>query len=290
MNKLQECKTLQEAEPFLRGSSPTFRKTVETALLLQAHPDPAQQALGHSFMASAIQELDNSEKPTPAESHGLKVKGEHFVKEELLPDGNKSGNEGSEQSTGAANPTPKEGTTEPDGDMETPGMSTENQMTEAFPGQPQQMPGQMPGGQGPPMGPPGMDPSLIQSLMPQGQIPPMNTPQQIQQMQYTVKKYLETYLNPVREQVIRLTKANTFLSNQIKEMQTSSVGLDITKFSKENNVPRIQETLIPGTIDNGMASLNGPKIYEKVHTLEKARHDITAIDNMISSNGNQPYQ
>ncbi len=285
MNKLQECSTLQEAEKFLRGATPTFRKTVETAILLKQHPDPAQRVLGESFMQIAIKELDAEEEPTPKESGGLKVKGEHFVKEETLPGGNKSGTDGSEQSSGDK-PT-DEGTTEPDGDMQTPGMSTENQMTEAF-GQPPM--GGPPQG-GPPQmgGPPGLDPAILQQMAPQmPQIPQMNTPQQVQQMQYTVKKYMETYFTPLREQVIKLTKANTFLSKQIKEMQTSSVGLDITKFSKESRIPKIQETLMPRAVDN--LNQGGPKIYEKAYNLEEQRQKIADIDKMISSSGSQPYQ
>jgi hypothetical protein len=123
------------------------------------------------------------------------------------------------------------------------------------------------------------------------QMPPMNTPQQVQQMQYTVKKYMETYLKPVREQVIRLTKANTFLSKQIKEMQTTSTGLDLNKFSKENRIPKIQETSMPGQVTNSDPNQpTGARIYEKQYSLEEARQSITDIDKMISSKGNRPYQ
>lgn len=278
MHKLQECKTIQEATPFLRGMSPTFKKTVETAILLRRHPDPQQQALGETFMQTAIQELDDSEKPAEHNDNGLKTKGEHFVKEEELAGGNKSGTEGSEQSSKNSEPvTSKEGTDEPDGDMESPGMATENQFSETFP--------PMPG-----MQPPGMDPQLAQQMAPQmPQIPPMNTPQQIQQMQYTVKKYMESYVKPIREQVIKLTKANTFLSNKVREMQTSSMGLDITKFSKENKIPRLQETTMPSVVSNIDPNAN-PRIYEKSYNLEKERQSITDIDKLISSSGNQPYQ
>ena len=258
MTKLQECKNLQEAETFLRGSNPTFRKTVETAILLRNHPDPAQRALGDSFMAIAVRELDDAEKPAEHNDEGLKTKGEKFVKEELLTDGDKSGTEGSEQSSSNSGPTPTEGTDEPIGDMKNPAMSTENQMTEAFP-----QPGGMPG-----MGPPGLDPNLAQAMAPQmPQLPPMNTPQQIQQMQYTVKQYMEAYLKPVREQVIRLTKANTFLSKQVKEMQMSTTGLDINAYAKENRIPKLQEITIPGTVHNvDPTKLGGPQIYEKPYS------------------------
>ncbi len=278
MHKLQECRTVTEAEPWLRGKSATFRKIVETAILLQNHPNPQQQQIGNSFMATAIQELDAAEEPTPKESPGLKTKGDHFVKEEELTGGNKSGTEGSEQSSSNSGPTPEEGTTEPDGDMEAPGMSTENQFSEM-------------GGMPPGMMPPGLDPQIAQQMAPQmPQMPQMNTPQQVQQMQYTVKKYMEAYMKPVREQVIRLTKANAFLSKQVKEMQTSSVGLDINKFSKENKGP-LRETSVtmPKYVNNVDPGPQGARIFEKSYNLEKERQSITDIDKMIASSGNQPY-
>ena len=115
--------------------------------------------------------------------------------------------------------------------------------------------------------------------------------QQVQQMQYTVKKYMEAYMKPVREQVIRLTKANSFLSKQVKEMQTSSIGLDIHKFSKENKGP-LRETSVtmPKYVNNvDPGQTGGPRIFEKSYNLEKERQSIADIDKMISSTGNQPY-
>ena len=99
---------------------------------------------------------------------------------------------------------------------------------------------------------------------------------------------MEAYVRPIREQVIKLTKANSFLSNKVREMQTSSVGLDITKFSKENKVPRLQETTMASVVSN-IDPNAAPRIYEKHYNLEKERQNITDIDKMIASSGNQPY-
>lgn len=279
MHKLQECRTITEAEPFLRGRSATFRKIVETAILLQSHPNPQQQQIGNQFMATAIQELDAAEEPTPKESPGLKTKGDHFVKEEELAGGNKSGTAGSEQSSDNTEPYPQVAEDSEDGQKDMEKMDdTENQFSEM---------GGMPG-----MMPPGLDPQIAQQMAPQmPQIPQMNTPQQVQQMQYTVKKYMEAYMKPVREQVIRLTKANSFLSKQVKEMQTSSIGLDIHKFSKENKGP-LRETSVtmPKYVNNvDPGQTGGPRIFEKSYNLEKERQSIADIDKMISSTGNQPY-
>ena len=278
--KLQECANLEEAQPFLRGKSATFKKTVETALILKQNPDPRQRALGDGFMAAALQELDKAEQPAEHNDDGLKTKGDHFVKEETLADGDKSGTEGSEQSSSNSGPTPKEGTEEPVGDLGNPEMATENQMKEGFPpmgGQPQQAP----------MGPPGLDPGIAQAMAPQmPQLPQMNMPQQIQQMQYTVKKYMEAYVRPLAKQVTALTKANTFLSNQIKEIQTLKSGLDL--HSVRENRPRIQEA-IPTVVSNIDPSQIPPRIYEKQYHLESERHSIVELDNMISNGKNLPY-
>lgn len=282
MKGLQECTNLQEAQPFLRGQSATFRKTVETALILRQNPDPAQRALGDGFMAVALQELDKAEQPAEHNDEGLKTKGEHFVKEEELTDGNKDGTEGSEQSTQNSGPTKQEGSEEPVGDLGNPEMATENQMKEGF-GQPP--PPAMPG-----MGPPGLDPQVAQQMAPQmPQLPQMNMPQQIQQMQYTIKKYMEAYVRPLSKQVIALTKANTYLSQQIKEIQTLKTGLDLHSV-RDNNITPLQETLIPRTVSNVGSMGVPPRIYEKQYDLDAARQSIKEIDDLVSNSKNQPYQ
>jgi hypothetical protein len=273
MKRLQECSSLAEAQPLLRGATPTFRKTVETAFALMGHSNPQQQQIGQGFLNAAIQEMDAAEEPTPHHDEGIKAKGEKFVKEADLAGGNKSGTEGSEQSSKNSGPTPKEGTEEPVGDLEQPEMSTENQMKESgFP----------------PMGAPGLDPQLAQQMAPQmPQLPPMTTPQQIQQMQYTVKKYMEAYVKPIREQVVALTKANRFLSNQVKEIQTLKTGLDLHSIDR----PVVQEALsIPQSVSNLKVDQgSGPKIYEKAYSLEKERQNIIELDKLVSSSST-PYQ
>ncbi len=278
--KLQECKSIQEAMPLLRGATPTFKKTVETAFTLMGHPDPTQKAIGQQFMAAAIQEMDAAEQPTPAHDDGIKAKGDHFVKEADLAGGNKSGTEGSEQSSSNSGPTPKEGTEEPVGDLEQPEMATEDQMKESF-NQPA-LPGM-----------PGLDPQLAKQMAPNmPQLPQMNTPQTIQQMQYTVKqavgKLVETQIRPLQKQVIALTKANTFLSNQVKEMTTLKTGLDLHTVTER--IPVQEAISIPQTVSNvGAIAPPGAKIYEKQYNLEKEKQSIIDLDRMFS-NSSSPYQ
>lgn len=280
MMKLQECKTLADAQPILRGTTPTFRKTVETAFALMSNRDPSQQSLGQGFMATAIQELDAAEEPTPKESPGLKTKGDHFVKEELLAGGDKSGTDGSEQSTDNTEPYKQEGTEEPVGDLGAPEMATENQMKEGF-GQPPMMGGQMPG-------PPGLDPQLAQQMAPSmPQIPPMNTPQQIQQMQYTVKKYMEAYVAPMRDQIIKQNRAIKSLATQVQETRTASLGLDLHNV-RDKTHPVVRETMAK-TVTNVIPGQTGPRIYEKHYNLEEAKQQIRDLDKLIS-NSSTPYQ
>ena len=75
--------------------------------MLKNHPDAQQRQYGQGFINSAIQELDADEEPTPAESPGLKTKGDKFVKEETLAGGDKDGTDGSEQSTDNTEPYPQ---------------------------------------------------------------------------------------------------------------------------------------------------------------------------------------
>jgi hypothetical protein len=280
MKSLKECTTIQEAMPLIRGKPETFRTLVETAYTLKNHPNPAQQAIGDNFLSKAIREMDADEQPTPHHDDGVKPKGDHFVKEEELPGGNKSGTEGSEQSSSSK---PKEeGTTEPDGDMESPGMSTENQMTEV---------GQMPPMS--PMTPPGLDPSLVQQLgagMPQP--PPMTMPQQVQQMQYTVKEYLKPVLNRMAQQEKHIKyqqEAIKVLTAKVQETVSLKNGLDLNGFKERQILPKVQETL-PQTVTN-LPNIPGTKIYEKSSNLEVARSKITEINNLINSTSKQqPYQ
>lgn len=275
MKSLKECKTIQEALPLIRGKPETFRTLVETGYTLIANPNPQQQAIGQSFLAKAIREMDDAEQPEIKHDNGIKSKGEKFVKEELLPDGNKSGNEGSEQSSGTK-PT-DEGTTEPDGDLESPGMSTENQMKEGFP----PMPGMMM---------PGMDPSIAQQMAPQmGNMPPMNPAQQIQQMQYTVKEMMKPFLAKMKQQETQIKyqqEAIKSLNTKITETISLKNGLDLAGFKERQILPKTQET-IPDTVHN----LQGVKVHEKVATLESQRNKIIELDRLISSSqSNQPYQ
>lgn len=288
MKKLQECKTLKEASPILKNASPTLRKVVETAFALKAHDNPAQRAIGENFWQTAIREMDDSEQPAMKHDDGIKPKKEHFVKEADLTDGNKSGTEGSEQSSKNSGPTELQGEKEPDGDMEEPGMSTENQMKElgnnmSFAQPP--IPGQMPQQQ------PGLDPALVQQMgagMPQ--LPPMNTPQQVQQMQYTVRemtKGLVKQMQELKKVVIYQNKAIKDLNTKVTETVSLKTGLDLAGFKERSILPgKVQETM-PSSVHN--IDPEKVKIFEKTYQLEQKRSEITEMNKLLSA-GKSPYQ
>lgn len=274
MKSLKECTTLQEAEPFLRKATPTQKKVIETAFALRAHPNATQQALGEQFWQTAIQEMDKAEEPTPHHDNGLKSKGDHFVKEEELAGGNKSGTEGSEQSTDNTEPYPQEGSQSENGqkDMEK-AEGTENQFSEMMPNMMPQMPG--------------MDPHVAQQMAPQGNMPPMSTPQQIQQMQYTVKEMTKGMVQEIRKlqnHVGFQNKAIKDLNTKLQETQSLKGGLDLNGYKERQVVPNVQETM-PTTVTNMDQAI--PKVFEKTHQLSDKRAKISELNKMLDSS---PYK
>jgi hypothetical protein len=274
MKSLRECKTLSEAEPFLRGAKPTFRKTVETAYALLAHPNPTQQAIGQTFLQTAIQEVEDKEEPVPKHGDGVKPKDDHFVKEEELQGGNQSGTSGSEQSTDNTPPYPQEGEKSEDGqkDMEK-AEGTENQFSEM-------MPGMMPG-----MGQPGIDPKLAQQMAPAQGLPPMNTPQQIQQMQYTVREMTKGMVKKMSEMEKIIgwqNKAIKDLSGQFKETMTLRNGIDVNGLAERKVIPSVQETM-PDTVSNIDPTMIPPRIYEKKYSLQDKRSKIAEMNRMLEN-------
>ena len=92
----------------------------------------------------------------------------------------------------------------------------------------------------------------------------------------------------MQKHVLALTKSNTFLSKQVKEISTLKTGLDL--HSIDRTKPGIQE-MLPTTVTNidSQVGQQGPRIYEKTYNLEKEKQNIIELDKMISSSS-QPYQ
>lgn len=283
MQALRNCYSIQEAMPLVQKYGSAVKKLVEISMLLRSNPDPIQRQHGESFLnsaISAIQEMDANEQPTSPHGGFIKAKGEHFVKEELLPGGNQDGNAGSEQSTktiGTVDVT----TVSPENNTTLITASGENQWQEAFPpmgGQPQM------GGYPPMM--PGLDPSVAAEMgrgMPG--LPQMNTNQMVRQMQYTVKKMMEAYVIPLRENILRHQAAIKSLSEQVQETKNgkSAMTLDMGKIAANATArPHIQETE-----SNEMLGFQQTRIVKP--TLEDTRHSMIEMDRLLT-NKNQPYQ
>jgi len=277
MKSLRECTTLQEAETLLKGAKPSLRKIVEMGFALKDHPNQTQRNISDQLISTAIREMDGNEMPTPKHDDGIKSKGDHFVKEEELSGGNKTGTEGSEQSTDNTPPYPQEGSETEDGqkDMKK-ATGTENQFSEMMP--------QMQQG-----GMPGMDPQIAQQMgqgMPQ--LPPFSPQQSMQQMQYTVREYLKPIYNKMAQQETTIkyqVKAIKDLNAKLQETINLRGGLDLNSTRDRSVVvPSIQET-IPSTVTN--LNPQAPKIFEKTHQLEQKRARITEMNKMME---NQPYK
>jgi len=275
IKRLQECNSYNQAIPLLKSvnAKPALHKIVETALLLKNHPDPHQREYGSNFMRTALQELemDKDEQPTPHHDDGVTVKKDKIIKEEELSGGNPDGTEGSEQSSDNVGPYPQVGTEEPNSDIESMqggAASGDNQMKE-----------------GGPMGMfPGIEPGIAQEMggqMPA--LPPMNTNQQMRQMQYTVSSAVRAYVLPLRNQIQKQQEAIKVLSRQVRESEarSGSMKLDIGAIKSGSKARVIQETIIDDPFSNPKPS----PIHSKMFELEKARSEIAQLDKSIRANG-----
>lgn len=268
IQRLRECTTYEQAVPILNSlrAGPSARRLVEIGILLRSNSDATQRYHGQEMFDTAIKELDPEEQPAPPESPGVKVVKDKIVQEELLSNNNPSGgNAGSDQSTKNTEPTPKEGTDTPNSDIESmQSASGENQFSEIIPGLP-------PMGENMGM----LDPKLA-AMMSQGmpQPPPMTTPQQMQQMQYTVKRFLTNYHNkvvkPVLETNKHLTESVGALSKQIREMESQSgkFSMDLNNMHREG--PRNMQETVP---------ISGPAVQEV--SLIDRRSQIMQLDQSI---------
>jgi len=276
--KLQECSSVDQATQILNAlkAGPAVRKLVETGVMLRNHPDPIQRQYGSSFIQAAIREEEEddnkhkeqvppTEQPTPHQGDDeLDV-----IKEELLADGDKDGNEGSEQSTDNTEPYPQVAGTEPNSDIE--GMesaSGEDQMKEAG--------GMWPGGI------PGIEPGIANEMgHNMAPIPPMNTPQMMKQMQYTVTEAMKRYVIPMRNVISAQQEAIKNLSKRVQESEarTGSMKLDLaTVRSHATAKSHLQET-VPGfpSVHPTIVGPGDPRRFE----LDAARAEINQLDKQL---------
>ena len=281
LKKLQECSCAQDSLPILNSikAKPALRRVVETAIELQQSKDPRQQHFAHNFWVTAKQEMEDDEKHQEEDDKiDFKKNSTESPKQEEQLVTSRDGH-GSTDSTA---PYPQEGSDEPQSDIESmQTASGENQMKEAF-GQPPPQ-GGMGGGQ---MGmPQGMCPEVGKQLM-GGQappMPPMSTPQAMQQMHYTVKEALR----PVIAMLKKHNEAISVISNQVQESsaKSRSMQLDIGKVRENalaHNIVRETENTFDGQ------SVPPPTRFDRF-SLDETRRNIATQDTNLQKGRSSPY-
>ena len=291
--KLQACRTCEEARPILETLKvrPSARKLVETAIQLKQSKDPRQQSYGLDFMQTAIREIDDDEKKhqeANGTAHPMKVgAGAEDIDKKMSEADEITGALDSHQSSDIDMPYPKEGTDEPNSDIESmQTASGENQMggiKENMAPMPGQMPPMQQGGMGqqmPPMpGMPPVAPELMKQMSPP-QIPGV-TPQAMRKMQYTVEANFKRLgvqtINPLIREVKKLREANIALDKKIRELesQKGTMQLDIEKV-KQNSPVRVRETSMYEGVNFPPATR-----FERV-ALEETRQSMLTLDKELA--------
>lgn len=283
--KLRECRTCEEARPILETLKvrPSARKLIETAIQLNQSRDPRQQSYGEEFMLTAFREIQ--EAVGDGEKDINKIVGIKNTKEadEI------TGALDSHQSSKIDMPYPKEGTDEPQSDIESmKTASGENQMGGIRENMPFSMGGGMPGMGGmPPMpGMPPMAPDLQRQMAPQmPPMPQMNTPQMMRQMQYTVEANLKKYLTPIIVETKKLREAYIALDKKMQETEnrngTMKLDLDKIKINSPVREHNIRETV---------GDIELPKTVFTRFATEEKRHKIAEMDAELDKSRGTIYQ
>lgn len=123
-----------------------------------------------------------------------------------------------------------------------------------------------------------MDPSIAQQMMPHN-MPPMSLPQQIKQMQYTVKRMLGPVLKEVqtlKTENKQLREAIAAMDNKIRETQQPNRGSVALEINPRGG-SRVKETTQSFSIP----------IPTSHQSLEDARNEISDLNRMIN-NGELP--
>jgi len=258
---------------------------------------------------------------------------ENKIHEEELSNHNQGGRTtGSEQSTDNTQPYPGEGEDSADGEKDMHKMDgTVNQWNETggMPppgGAPPQPGGGMPPQQmAAPPPPPGMMPGMMPGLSPDiaqemgmgmPAPPPMDTSQQMRQMQYTLKEYFNDYHkrvvapinarlnNTINQQRETLTAQNSIitqqrdaiknLSREIQETKAASGNLkfDLDYMRKNANASFREQPATPLTesqpfFNGGMPAVQ--PVNTRSQSLAEARAEIDAMDKLLKSGNKSIY-
>lgn len=277
IKRLQEAKSLNDVAPILNGRYPaTFKKVVETAMILKNHADPAQQQIGEGFLRTAIQEADKmpaDEQPTNMHhDDGVKPKKNHFVKEEELDNHNpESGNKGSDQSSENEEPFTAPGETEGHDQIE--GMESADGIER--------------GGEGTletsPLSIAGVEPHVAQEIANQmGKLPTLNTSQALRQINYSVQEAVKPLRKTINQQAKYIKyqhEAIKALSNQVREISAQRGGMSLDLNSMKEKSLAKQWNPIHETVNTTPI---GPQVsvHSKEFETQNARTEISNLDKM----------
>jgi len=312
IKKLQECKSVEEANPILAKlkARPSAKKLVETAIILSNSDDPQQKDHAFQFMATAIKEMeDDADKKKPdfleETNDDDKDKDDLAIHEEVLDNHNNGERvDGSEQSTQNKEPYTGEGTDTTNGEKPMQDMDgTVNQWNETggMPPGAGGMPGQMPGGMPQQMTGqmPGLDPNIAQEMgMVLPQLPPMDTNQMMRQMQYTINKTVETLrrtqIAPLQKIVKQQREAIKSLSIKITETAKTNHSMTLDIDSMRHNANASFRETVDATSESPMYNgqpMSGlqPNHTRKKDKLDMARNEINEMNKIINSDKNTIY-
>jgi len=270
IQKIQEARTFNEADRNVLsklGANGSVKKNVESYFMMRDSPNPQTREYGMTCLNEAATTLKDSEQPAQPESPGLKVKGNHFVKEELLSNHNPTtSNTGSDQSSDNTPPYPQEGRKFGDEDMED-APDTENQMTEMEDDSAMDI-----------LENTDLHPDIRKKMganMPK--VPPMDTGDAVKQMQYTVKPII----NHIKKQdkIIEMQgRAIRKLSEQVRETRSMSLDLESVK---ENSIASFRETT-SGQVDIPI-NFNQQKPQNTEFELIETRSRISELNDALAA-------
>jgi hypothetical protein len=301
--KLRSCRTCAEAQPILETlrARPAQRKLIETAIQLSQSRDPRQQSYGEDFFITAFREMENDHDKDKKEQEangglhrdqggeadiaGIIDKDEKKTKEADKITGSLESHQSSD-----IDGLPMEGTDTPENDIESMQGGASSGVSQMG-GVKENMP--MPGGMGgmPQPGMPPMAPDVQQAMAPQmPKMPPMNTPQMMRQMQYTVDQYNKTLnarvISPLIRELKKTREAVIALDKKYRETESraGSMKLDIEKVKLNSSVREHVRETVPGT------SIEIPQTRFPKAELEQKRYDIAQMDKELSKAQPNPYQ
>lgn len=276
---------MKEANSVLKKlhAGPAVRKLVETAITLNNSKDPQQKNNAFGFMESAIKELEDDKdkiNKINEEENDKDNNNEHKLHEEEISNHTPgSRTEGSEQSTDNKEPYPGEGKDSTSGEKPMQDMdNTKNQFEETDNG----------------MIIPGLAPKNALEMGQDVKMPPMTTPQLMEQMRYTVNRMMEPLIKKQEQTNINLKESVKILSKELQEAKSinGNMQLDLDYMRKHSSAT-FRETTPSHNEQAGFDKFGLPSIQPvpiRQHKLQDARNEIEQMDKLLNNPESSIYQ